>query len=390
MIADHAKVHQPSSLARTIGCTGWIQMSADIHREETQEAREGTAAHWVLEECTDKYKSNIYVDPYSFENKTAPNGVIVTEEMIDAAVIHFNDVVDTVKNRNHQRANLYIEETVTVPQVHRDMFGTGDTVFYCRVTNTLFVWDFKYGHRSVSAVRNFQLMCYALGAVRRLNINPQSIVMRIVQPRCFDGKGPIREWVTDMNTLHEMSQLARERCEQADGPNAQCTPGPHCRDCPATYRCPALQQSGAVVYDYVQSPVSPIELNDHHLVLEYELLERIEQLIKARKDGVEEDIKRRLKNGVNVPSYSLETSYSREKWTIPAKEVISIMNLLGVDAAKPDVPKTPNQVRQQLKKLKIDASVISAYADKESNGLKLVKDATNRARLIFKESMKNG
>lgn len=389
MIADHAKVHQPSSLSRTIGCTGWIQMSADIHREETQEAREGTAAHWVLETLTERYKSNIFIDPYSFENSQAPNGVILTEEMIDAAVIHWNDVTATVESRNHQRNNLYVEETVTVPQVHRDMFGTGDTVFYCKVTNTLFVWDFKYGHRSVSAIYNYQLMCYALGAVRRLNIHPQSVVMRIVQPRCFDGKGPIREWVTDMNTLTEMSITARERCEQADGPNAVCTPGPHCRDCPATYRCPALQQAGAAVYDYIQDPVNPVELNEHQLTLEYDLLLRLEQLVKSRKDGIEEDIKRRLKQGVNVPSYSLETSYSREKWTIPTNEVISIMNLLGVDASKPDV-KTPNQVRQQLKKLKIDASVISAYADKASNGLKLQKDASNKARLIFKESMKNG
>lgn len=389
MIADHAKVHQPSSLSRTIGCTGWVQMSADIHREETQEAREGTAAHWVLETLTERYKNNIFIDAYSFENKQAPNGVILTEEMIDAAVIHWNDVTATIESRNHQRHNLYVEETVTVPQIHRDMFGTGDTVFYCKVTNTLFVWDFKYGHRSVSATFNYQLMCYALGAVRRLNINPQSIVMRIVQPRCFDGKGPIREWVTDMNTLTEMSIIARERCEQADGPNATCTPGPHCRDCPATYRCPALQQAGAAVYDYIQDPVNPVELNEHQLTIEYDLLLRLEQLVKARKDGIEEDIKRRLKQGVNVPSYSLETSYSREKWTLPAKEVISIMNLLGVDASKPDV-KTPNQVRQQLKKLKIDASVISAYADKASNGLKLQKDASNKARLIFKESMKNG
>lgn len=387
MIDEHAKVHRPSSLSRTIQCTGWVQLSMDIEEPETEEAREGTASHYVAEQMI---KSVIESDTQTklrmdFVNQTAPNGVVITDDMVDGAEFIVRDVL-SVMNQHGLKRHTYVEQRVDIPQIHPDCFGTDDVFMWNPTTETLYVWDYKYGHVSVLAYQNYQLMAYAMGAMNMLGVTPKSIVLRIVQPRCYDGYGPVREWVIDVNILRNHINHAYLRTAEADGINATLTPGPECKNCPGRIRCTALKQSTSNIIPVVQLPVNVDEPDSLWLSVEYTALVNAQSLLKSRMDAIEAEMKRRMLNGENIPGYAQEPAYTRDNWKKPADEIISVCQLMGVDPRKPDALLTPNQVTAQLKKIGVDPSVISDYYGKERTGFKLVKDASAKARIIFKEA----
>lgn len=386
MIDEHAKVHRPSSLSRTIQCTGWTQLSMDIPDQETQSAREGTASHWVAEQMLHSVhggdQTKLRMD---FVNETAPNGVIVTDEMIDCAEFYVRDVLAVV-NAGGLLRHMYIEQRLEIPQVHPDMFGTCDAFVWNPTTQTLYVWDYKYGHSSVLAEKNYQTIAYAMGAINLLGITPKSIVMRVVQPRCYDGNGAVREWVIDNDILMNHVRTAATKCAEADSFNPTLAPGKECMYCPARTRCTALKQSVANIIPIVESPITVDEPDSLWLSVEYDALTQAQKLLKARLDAIETEMMIRMTHGQNVPGYSMESSFSREQWQQEPAEIIKICKMMGVDPVVPDYLMTPNQVGKQLKKIGVDPSVISAYHAKERTGFKLVKDTKNKLRLIFKES----
>lgn len=381
---EHAVIHQPSSLFRTVRCTGWQQLCGDIEQPDTPESMEGSAAHSVCEAVLfNRDRCENYID------RPAPNGVIITEEMTDAAQWYVGDILRTCSDLK-MYSSLHIEHRVDIPQIHPMCFGTPDAFAWHNVTQTLYLWDFKYGHLSVDAEGNEQMAAYVAGIVNLLGVTPNTIVIRIVQPRCYDGQGAIREWVTDWQSVSNIIRGLASACAVADGIGAELTPGPkQCRDCPGRIRCKAFKAAGADVIQHVSQPVNVDEPDDVYLAMELNALEDAEKLLKARKDAVAEEIKHRIKQGRKVPNYGLETAIGRAKWK-DDKQAIEVCDLLGVDIRKPNAVITPNQAEALLKKNSIDASVISDYHERPVTGISLVRDTSKRARLLFKESMKHG
>lgn len=388
MIAEHAPVHQPSSLHRTAaGCTGWKQLSMDIVQPDTVEAMEGTASHYVCESVLQHLRDGDDLRSDIMIGKQAPNGVIITEEMTDAADAYIYNIIDTVQPHGFLQA-LHIEHRVSIPQIHAQCYGTPDAFAFNPVTGTLYVWDYKYGHGSVNATNNWQCAAYAMGIINLLGVTPDTIVIRIIMPRCFDGQGVVREWVTDINTIRNMCAHVAQKCAEADGINAILLAGPHCRDCPAITRCQPLRATTGNIIEYVQSPVNIIDVDNDWLSVELSVLTEAQQLLKTRVDAIEETLKTKLKQGEQVNGYGLETAYGRDKWTIPPQELIDTCSMFGVDVAKPIDVITPNQAKTLMKKNSIDATVINHYINKPSIGVKLIKDTSKRARLIFKDLKK--
>jgi len=64
---------------------------------------------------------------------------------------------------------------------HDNVYGTND--FSCWTDDILHIVDFKYGKHRVKAKDNKQLMFYALGAVRGMELDPKLIYLHIYQPR---------------------------------------------------------------------------------------------------------------------------------------------------------------------------------------------------------------
>lgn len=382
--AQHAPL-APSSAhqwAPDEGCRGSValqQLYPDA--EDSPEAREGTAAHWYVSELLQGRDVAV--------GAVAPNGHPVDAEMVDCALDFLVDIRDTLKAATHK--GLRVEERVSISVVHPDNWGTPDAYLMDRPNKWLHVWDYKYGHRFVDAVGNWQLLDYACGIMETEGLSPDvpydhpdswhgwRISINVAQPRNFSPLGPIREWYLSGETLRDtwLPKL-RKAAYEAMQPGAPLRTGAHCRDCSARHACPALQQAGAIAMD-VSLTAQPVNLPPHAVGLELRQIDDAIKRLEARKTGLEEQALGLIRGGTLVPFYSVEHATGRERWTVPAAEVVLMGDMFGVDLRKEPQAITPTQAR----KAGVDATVIAAYAEKPSGALRLKRVADDAARLAF-------
>jgi hypothetical protein len=348
--------------------------ATNVSERDAQSAAEGNAAHYVAAELLHGRRPVI--------GSAAPNGIVIDDEMFEAAEMFVTDVRDTVGNAIHL---IHIEETVRAPGIHPNNWGTPD-VWYSTVTGrggVLYIWDFKYGHRFVDAFENWQLLDYLacilsrdeFSGVDRRNIK---FILRVVQPRNFHPSGPIREWEpTAVEIAVAFGDLEKAAVE-AMGPTPTTRTGTECRDCRARHACPALHEAADGVADMARG-ASPLELPPAAVGIELRVLHRAQALIDARVTGLEAQALNAIRSGQDVPFYTVGQSQSRERWTVPPEQVIALGDSMGVKLAKDPQPITPNQARAAG----MDADIVKGFAERPSGALKLVPADTTQARKVF-------
>lgn len=361
------------------GCRAYPQM-AERYPETSDglEAREGTAAHW--------YVSETLSGRVVTEGMLAPNGEPITGEMVDCAVDVIADVRDTLAA--NPGAELWVESRLYMPVVDPQNWGTPDYVVVNRATQTVFVWDFKYGHGFVDAVENWQLLDYLVGVLSQVAGAPQywtgwKAVLTVAQPRNYHPLGSLREWRVTGEKLaaHYLPRFKQSAAESlADAPVA--TTGDHCRYCPARHACAALLASGQLSVD-VSRQSAPVELSPAALGLELRQIEDAIKRLEARQTGLEAQALGLIRAGGQVPHYGTEHAIGREKWIKPPADVFLLGTVLGANLRKPESPVTPKQARDALAKIGVDGSVIATYAEKPRGGLRLVRVKDSAARLAF-------
>src|ERR1700761_538980 len=105
----------PSGAAEWSLCALWPTMNAKYPESNSTSAEEGTAAHWVMAE--------MLAGRTPAEDTLTPNGQTVTSEMLEGAEM----VRDTIKTQiDWSNAVVHVEETVKMPIIHADCFGTPD------------------------------------------------------------------------------------------------------------------------------------------------------------------------------------------------------------------------------------------------------------------------
>ena len=98
-MSEHA-VLAPSSAHLWANCSGFLGMAHRISaQDETDEQREGTAAHWVGARVIESLRSTDvpYSPPIAFLGKTTSNGVVITEKMVQGVEVYVSDVATTVQ-----------------------------------------------------------------------------------------------------------------------------------------------------------------------------------------------------------------------------------------------------------------------------------------------------
>lgn len=358
------------------GCRGSVQMQTLYpEREESPDAREGTAAHWYVTEMLQGR------DP----GPVAPNGVPITAEMIDCAQGILIDVLDTM--RAHPNATLLVEQRVDIPIVHAQNWGTPDVVLIDYVARLIVIWDYKYGHKYVPPW-TLQLVDYALGTLQKVapcaDWSHWTVSLNIAQPRNYHASGPIREWqINGGKLLDEYQPILATAAAEAMAPNPTLRTGPHCLYCSARHACEALQRAGGVAID-VAGQVTPVDLPPAAVGLELRKIKDAIARLEARATGLEELALSTIRGGVGVPFFTAEHTTGREKWNVPPDEVFALGDALGVSGLrKPAEAVTPNQARDAFKKAGIDGSVINAYAERPRGALRLVRVDDNAAKLAF-------
>lgn len=366
---DHALL-MPSSAARWVGqCPASARLEAQYTDEPSPASLEGDAAHDVA-------RSMLMGTPIRL-GSTATNGAIVTEDMIEAAEMYVDDVIQI-------SSDCFVEQQVGPCPDMPDLWGTPDAWWYDNDADTLFIWDFKFGHAFVDAFENWQLITYAYLIIRMSTKNymppdlKTRVVLTIVQPRSYHPVGPIRRWETDVVELAAYFKRLTDSVTAAMSNGAQTSVGPECKYCKARHTCEALMLSSQSAMDVAAGPVA-IDLPPAALGLELRNLMRAESLLSARITGLEAEATGLIRRGEPVPFFTLEQLNGREVWTKSVDELIALGMLLEVDLVKPPTPITPNQAR----KLGVDPELIASYTDRPKGALKLVAQDDTSARRIF-------
>lgn len=332
MLSIHA-----SRLARPMTCAGSLFFK-DLPPEETgQAAKEGTAAAEYLERLLLKMDLPTH----------ARNGVYFDNDMKFFA----QDLVSEVEAMVHaginceQRIDWQTRSGVTIK-------GRYDMSFVYH--GKLYIDDYKYGWGIVEPEGNWQLIAYAIGEVIRLGMAFPTIVMRIHQPRPHHEKGTSREWEITYDQLLDYKEQIESRMDAIVAGEKSLVTSGECKYCPAAAFCPAFgkafHRGVEVIQDFLQDNIDNTELS-----FQLDLVSRIEEIIKIRKDSIEQLAADRIKNGNVVPNYISEHRYGHRKWlSTISPEVIrlttgkSIIEEVMMSPAKAEKVGVPKELMSQM------------------------------------------
>lgn len=377
IVTDTHSPLAPSSAYRWVFCEGSVALEAAYpETEEDESAAEGTAAHHAGAEML------LGREP----GTVAPNGVVLTEEMLDGAQMW----VDDVRSIGAPATELQVEQRVYMPRIHAQAYGTPDTWLFVPTTGTVYVWDFKFGHGVVEHFENWQLIAYVCGILDLLGIDERNdehiwCDLRVVQPRAYHREGRVRSWRVRASDLRGYFNRLNLAAHAAMRPGAATRTGSYCLHCNAAANCETLRKAVTHAADWLGGS-SPEELPARAAGEEMELLEHLATLVKARRTARTADLSARLRRGEGVPGWCLENTTGAKAWKPEDKgKVIMLGALLGLELAKEPAPITPTQALALAKKKGVDAGVIFDYAHNPSTGQKLARDTNllNRARAGF-------
>lgn len=365
----------PSSAARRWQCPASTTMEARVPEpEQSQDQLDGEAAHWGLAETL---KGNVVG-----LGQIAPNGVPLTEEMLEGIDLMHHDILRELAPYGLSPSQGKIEKPLALPAIHAQAWGTPDFSIWVPGWH-LYLYDFKFGRRYVPVYENPQLIEYLSGelgwarsqGVLDLHIR---VTLKIVQPRSYSNEGPVRAWTFTASDVRAHINRASNAAHEALGANPRMHVGPECRDCAARHHCPALQAAAMHACDMAVQ-AQPIDLPVSAMALEYRTLRRYLELMEARASGLEEQLLSLARNGKSVPGLRVEHGLGRERWSIPAAQVIAIGQALGVNLQKPVEALTPKQAVDKG----LHPEALKGITTAGRGEARLVEDDGSLARRVF-------
>jgi hypothetical protein len=361
-MSSHAKLWQPSGAPIWANCNGAPEFVADIPNPSNERAAEGTAAHWVAQ-----YRLTKGVWPEV--GNSAPNGVEITEEMIDYVSVYVDLVESTPATVRG------IEEKVHSPRIEKGCFGTVDHWCFDQQTSTLYDDDLKYGWGIVESWE--QHLCYACGLLDKYPA--ENVVMRIIQPRPRHPQGPIREWrikAVDLkphfDRLHNAANMVFPML----------TSGPWCKNCRGALKCSANQNAAMNAVDVSELPVPVENLN---IGRELDILQRAAEAIKNRLTKLETEAEGIIQSGGYVDGWIMSSipSGGKSSWTSKHADIVALAKLLNINVEKQALI-TPIQAMKKG----MPEPLVKAHSQMPKPSLKLTKAQKTNAFVAFNGDVK--
>jgi len=365
----------PSSAATWSVCSLSPTMRARFPQEHgSSEADEGTAAHWVAWE--------LVMDREVALHAQAPNGLLVTEEMLEGADL----IVDYLRMNGISPDSCAIEQIIPIASIRADMRGTPDLWSFDPVTCHLVIVDYKFGHRFVDEFWNKQGLCYLSGIVDKLQSRyhiswleaHMTVAFTVIQPRCFYRGSSVRTHEFKLSDCRGQFNNLANMAEAATIHTPTATVNEHCGDCPGRHACDALQLSAYTAAEY-SSRRGVVELTPSAAALELKILSAALDRLTARVEGLKEITIANLTAGKHVPYYRAEPGMGRSTWNIPAPQVIAIGSLSGVNLQKPPEVVTPTQA----KKLGVNEQVVAQFSFTPKTATRLIPETQTDAARVF-------
>lgn len=237
-VKAHAKFSASGS-ERWLNCQGSIHLSSLAPEPvESKYAIEGTRAHEVVELLMREYIADRGPESFAWSlRKKYPKA------MIEHALSFIEDVDQRVQEA--VEPEVLAETRVNLEFVEPGMFGTVDAAIVEKF-GRLTVIDYKYGAGIwVDAEENSQLIYYALGIAHLYDYDFSEVMIVVNQPRAYDKKGPIREWlmpIKDLKAWAKKFKLGVKACKEVDKKKIEkhLRSGDWCKFCPAENICPEI------------------------------------------------------------------------------------------------------------------------------------------------------
>ena len=391
----HAPI--PASGAPVWGhCSGSIIASQGADDTWSAASDAGTAAHWVGSTTLEKWQASkraTVPDCAAMLGQVAPNGVVIDEAMIEGAQVYVDDVTAVVLAQGG--GDLFIEHAVIMPKIHEKNAGTLDAALvrmwatdHDRRFMTIDIWDYKHGHRAVSAEGNLQLVDYLTGLMQQYGLNGShdqfvQFTARIVQPFAYSGAGPVSSWTGVMSDLRAHVNKMHEKAEEAyAGPRL--SPGKWCRDCPAVMRCDAAKKYVYAWTDYANSPYVIDSMPLAAMVTEREILADAMGVMKSRLNALDDVLTHRISDGAAGTGLALQATSGNNAWTVPVAQAVAIAQQFGADIAKAGAL-TPTQATQRVPKdLRLQfGEVLKSISARPAGKMKLIRAEDSIAAKAF-------
>lgn len=288
--------------------------------------REGSAADWVANGVLRGDAGSAA----EFDGETAPNGWIVTPDMVR----HVQGYIDYCRSRgNVVRAQVPIE----IP--HLFIRGVAD-VQVVPDSTTLEVIDLKYGWQIVEPEFNAQLLCEGLALWRP--DQHTHVTMTIYQPRPHHPAGKARSWSLDEAELTTAYYWLSRKAMEASSPGAVATVGADwCGVCPGRGRCDALRRATGTIFETICGGMVT-GLDAGALGAELAFVDQAFDLVKAFRSGVKAEVEARMKRGEHIPGWWFDQPLRDREWTETPEEV---EGRTGLDVYK-QVLKSPAELEK--------------------------------------------
>ncbi len=287
-------IFRASSSARWLNCPGSVALSEGVENESSEWAAEGTAAHTLLEIC-----QRFDVNPHDHVGDQL-GGFTVTVEMADAVKMF----LDWTKENVSAGADVYYERKLSgvgfdIPEL------SGHVDYEAVESDQVTILDFKYGAGvPVAAEGNTQLLSYAvLAHATRF----KKIRLGIIQPRTDN---PIRIWeIESAPVVEHLANIVRA-IKESQLPNAELSPGDHCRWCPVQARCPKLHEQAMIAAQNEFELVKNSLLDEQDLAFWLDRKKQFESFL----DAVSNAAKKVLEQGGEVPGYKLVETIANRRY----------------------------------------------------------------------------
>lgn len=393
----HARL-APSAAERWFECPGSIRASEGVPDTSSAFADEGTAAHELAHRCSrtgfdadrfagmfvnlDLVQSMVPVTPKPIGARSFE----VTDEMADA-VQQYLDYTRELTNAHGAETEYEQWTDLSWVGVEGLDGGTADFSCYNVETGVLDLVDFKYGRGVVvEPSENKQLLCYALGVVRRwANRGLNSVRLTIVQPRASHHSGPIRTWDADVLSVFDFEDELRKAALATYEKDAPLRPGSWCKFCPAGATCSARRAHALSLAEAEFDPFDKLvlapapEMTGEKLARVLAYAEQIEAWCRSVKEYAHAE----AVHGRMPPGFKLVAKRAMRKWKNEEEAATQLYTrfALGFDEhIYVRKMKSPAQIEQLLpgKNKGERAALIENMICRESSGVVLAPDSDLR------------
>jgi hypothetical protein len=318
-------------------CPGSVPLGADIPNESSRYAREGTAAHQLLEDCL--VGGLDAEDLIGREYEVEGESFVVDMDMAEAVDAALNYIRDTVKP---ERGDVLMTEASVPLQFmtgEEGAEGTSDVLAIVDGGKTMIVMDYKHGQgvKVWASERrelidgsqelpnpNGQMAMYALGRLHEIGFvydEIETVKLVILQPR-MEQIDEFEMPLAELQAFGQQVELAAAKVDMArlafeQGEDIELNPTEKgCKFCKAKPRCPALRNmtssalsivSDAEDFDNLTLPkkASSVAVGGDTPAEKLAEFMRAIPMIEEACKSVRGEVERRLLAGQQVPGYYL-------------------------------------------------------------------------------------